>query len=122
MTDECLQARLVIDGYADSDAQERASLASELEQILLQTSVDDVSRPTGTPPDGAKGTAVEWAQLIVTGLGSLPAFIAALRGWLSRKPGSSITVEIDGDKLTLREPTAAERDELVQAWMSRHGG
>jgi hypothetical protein len=108
-------------GYPDSDSDERAELAWRLQRELLRLEVEHVSRPSGRPPAGAKGSALEWAQLVVTLGGSLPALIAAVRGWLGRHPGASITLEIDGDRLTLSDPSQSERRELIDTWVQRHG-
>jgi hypothetical protein len=114
--------RIAIAGYADSDEEERAELARRLEEELRQLDVEDISRPQLEPRDGAKGSAFEWAQLIVTFAGSLPVLVSAVRGWLGRHPGASITLEIEGDRVTLEEPSAAERGQLMATWMKRHGG
>lgn len=114
--------KIHVAGYADSDAQERAELAGRLEEELRQLDVEDISRPQLEPRDGAKGSAFEWAQLIVTFAGSLPALVSAVRGWLGRHPGSSVTLEIDGDRLTLEQASLQERRELIETWMKRHGG
>jgi hypothetical protein len=111
-----------VEGYADSDPEEQAELAWRLEQELRGLDAEDISRPDAESPAGAKGSAFEWAQLVVTLAGSLPAMVAMLRSWLGRHPQASITLEIDGDRLTLSDPSASERSELIPAWMMRHGG
>jgi hypothetical protein len=117
------EVRLHVGGYADSDPQERAELAWRLQQELHELDLDDVSHATAEEaPPGAKGSAVEWAQLVVTFAGSLPALVATVRSWQGRHPRSSITLEIDGDRLTLSDLSASERSELISAWMRRHGG
>jgi hypothetical protein len=117
---EADQLRVEIVGYVDSDERERASLASELESVLWRSDVDDVSRLRTEAPSGAKGNAVEWAQLVVTGIGSLPALISSIHGWRAQRPGASISIEIDGDVLTLSDSTPSERDDLIQTWLERH--
>jgi hypothetical protein len=117
------EIRLHIGGYADSDPEERAELAWHLKHELHELDLDDISHASaGETPLGAKGSGVEWAQLVVTFAGSLPALVAMVHSWLDRHPQSSITLEIDGDRLTLTEPSASERSELIAAWMGRHGG
>jgi hypothetical protein len=113
---------IYVAGYEDSDAQERADLAWRLEEDLRPLPVEDVSRRKLEPPGGAKGSAFEWAELIVTLAGSLPPMVSCVRGWLGRHPAASITLEINGDRLTLQEPSSAERRQLIEAWMKRHGG
>lgn len=114
--------RLHMAGYADSDREERAELAWRLEDELRDLDGAEVSRPRTEAPGGAKGSGVEWAQLVVDLAGNLPALVAVVGGWLGRHPGSSITVEIDGDALTLEDASASERRELIQLWIDRHGG
>jgi hypothetical protein len=115
--------RLHIAGYEDSDPEEQAELAWRLEEELRQLDdADDISHPQTTAPGGAKGSGLEWAQLVVDLAGSLPALVGAVRSWLRRHPGASITVEIDGDAVTLSDASASERRELIEAWLKRHGG
>lgn len=116
------EVRLYVVGYADSDPEERAELAWRLEEELRGLDVNDIRRPSGPPPAGAKGPALEWAQLVISLAGSLPPLMGALRGWLGRHRGASITVEVDGDRLTLSDASESERRELTAAWMARHGG
>lgn len=107
-------------GYPDSDAHERAALARGLQKELLRLDVERISRPSRPSPAGAKGSALEWAQLAVTFAGALPPLVAVVRGWLARHPGASITLEIDGDRLELAELPPSELREEVAAWMKRH--
>jgi hypothetical protein len=110
--------RLDIAGYADSDEREREKLGRELAGMLRRLDVEDVSAVRRPAPEGAKGDALQWAQLVVTSVGVLPALLTALRGWLGRHPGASVSIEIDGDSLTLSEPSSEERGKVVSAWQS----
>ena len=84
--------------------------------------VDDVEHPEAEAPAGAKGGALEWAQLVVTLAGTRAGpMITALQGWLGRHPRAAVTLEIDGDKLTLDEASAAEQQRLVETFLARHG-
>ena len=109
-------------GYPDSDDEERADLAWRLREEMRDRGVDDVSHPSIRPPPGAKGGAVEWAQLVVSLAGTVPPLIMALQGWLGRHPKAAVTLEIDGDTLTLGEATADEQRRLVETFLARHGG
>ena len=115
------QLQLTVRGYPDSDDEERAELASALRSELLEGALADVSHPPATAPTGAKGSALEWAQLIVALTGTLPALIGAIRSWLRRHPGTALTVKLDGDEITIAEPSDSERAALLEAWLSRHG-
>jgi hypothetical protein len=116
------QISVHVAGYEDSDREERAELAWGLSEELRALDVEDVSRPAGQPQIGTKGSALEWAQLVVTLAGSLPPLVGAVRGWLGRHPGAAVSLEIDGDRLELTNVAADERRELIDAWMQRHGG
>jgi Effector Associated Constant Component 1 len=115
------EVRLHVAGYPDSDDEERADLAWRLREEI-SGGVEDVSHPSIRPPPGAKGGALEWAQLLVTMAGTLPPLIMAVQGWLGRHRGAAVTLEIDGDTLTLGEASEAEQRRLVEAFMARHGG
>jgi hypothetical protein len=115
------QLRVQVQGLPDSDDEERAELAGQLRDELLQEGVEDVAHPEVDAPDGAKGVAFEWAQLVVGLAGSLGPLLAALRGWIGRHPDAAITLEIDGDKITLDEASPADRQRLVEAFLARHG-
>jgi Effector Associated Constant Component 1 len=108
-------------GYPDSDDQERADLASRLRDEMVGQGVDDVTHPDAVAPDGAKGAALEWAQLVVGLSGTIGPMLAALRGFLGRHPRAAVTLEIEGDTLTLNEASPTEQRQLVEAFLARHG-
>jgi hypothetical protein len=108
-------------GYPDSDMEERADLASRLREEIRDHGIDDVSHPAGEPPPGSKGGALEWAQLVVTLAGTVPSLVMAMQGWLGRHPNAAVTLEIGGDRLTLDEASADERQRLLETFLARHG-
>jgi AcrR family transcriptional regulator len=116
------QLRVQVQGLPDSDDEERAELTSRLRDEMLEQGVEEVAHPDAQAPEGAKGPALEWAQLVVGLAGSLGPLLSALRGWLGRHPDAGVTLEIDGDKLTLDKASPAERERLVEAFLARHGG
>lgn len=115
------QLRVQVQGLPDSDDEERAELASRLRDEMLERGVEEVAHPEVHAPEGAKGAAFEWAQLVVGLAGSLGPLLAALRGWIGRHPDAGITLEIDGDKITLDKASPADRQRLVEAFLARHG-
>jgi Effector Associated Constant Component 1 len=119
MADVMTEMLLTVVG-GDTEA-ERARLTDELREDLLELDVRDVRRPEGSPPQRAKGDALEWAQLAVSMIGALPPLIAVVQSWLRRNPGSTVTVSIDGDELTMSDTSTAERREIADAWLRRHG-
>jgi hypothetical protein len=115
------QLSVRVQGLPDSDDEERAELASRLRDEMLEQGVEEVAHPEADAPAGAKGAAFEWAQLVVGLAGSLGPLLAALRGWIGRHPDAAITLEIDGDKITLDEASPADRQRLLEAFLARHG-
>jgi hypothetical protein len=115
------EVRLHVVGYPDSDEEERADLASRLEDEIREHGIDDVAHPRGRPPPGSKGSALEWAQLVVTLAGTAPPLVMAIQGWLGRHPDAAVTLEIDGDRLILDEASPAERQRLLETFLARHG-
>jgi hypothetical protein len=67
---------------------------------------------------------VSTLTVALLGSGGLTALVTAVRAWLDRGHEStrSIRVEVDGDVLELSGATAAEHDELVSLFLSRHAG
>ena len=115
------EVRVHVVGYPDSDMEERADLASRLRDEIRDHGIDDVSHPGAEPPPGSKGGALEWAQLVVTLAGTVPSLVMAMQGWLGRHPNAAVTLEIDGDRLTLDEASADERQRLLETFLARHG-
>jgi hypothetical protein len=115
------QLRVQVQGLPDSDDEERAELASRLREEMVEQGVEEVAHPEARAPEGAKGAALEWAQLVVGLAGSIGPLLAALRGWIGRHPDAGITLEIEGDKLTLDRASPADRQRLVEAFLARHG-
>jgi len=110
-----------VDGFPDSDPEERAELAWRLRDDLIASEIGSVSQARTVAPAGAKGVALEWAQLLVTLAGTVPGLVAVVRGWQVRHPHSSVTLEIDGDRVTLSDGSSAEGRALLEAWLQRHG-
>jgi hypothetical protein len=115
------EIRLQVVGYPDSDDEERADLARRLREELRDHGVDDVSHPSIRPPPGAKGTALEWAEIVIGLAGTLPPLVMAIQGWLGRHPQAAVTLEIGGDRLTLDEASPADRQRLLETFLARHG-
>jgi hypothetical protein len=110
-----------VGGFPDSDPEERAALAWGLRDDLIASEVGSVSHPPAVAPAGAKGVALEWAQLLVTLAGTVPGLVATVRAWQVRHPHSSVTLEIDGDRVTLSDGASPEGRALLEAWLHRHG-
>jgi hypothetical protein len=106
----------------DSDAEELADLAGELQIELLSADVGSVALlSVDTAPDGAKGAGAVagWLAAQFGTLDGLRALVAAVRGWASRT-GRSVEVSIGGDTLKITAATARQQEEIVAAWLASH--
>jgi hypothetical protein len=115
------EVRLHVAGYRDSDDEERAELAWRLREEMSAHGVDDVTNPAIRPPPGAKGAAMEWAELIVSLAGTAGPLITAVQAWRGRHPRAAVTLEIGGDSLTLDEASPEDQRRLVETFLARHG-
>jgi hypothetical protein len=116
------ELRMHVAGYPDSDEEERADLAWRLREEISDHGLD-VSHPYVEPAENTKGgAAMDLLQLAVTFAGTLPPLIMAIQGWLDRHPRAAVTLEIDGDTLTLDEATPEDRRRLMEVFLAKHGG
>lgn len=120
--DQTRELQLRVIGGDDSDEQEVADLAWGLKEELLRTDVEAVEHKTTEAPAGAKGDFLAWAELVVTLSGNLPALIGVVRSWLGRQDQGRVTIELDGDVLTLDRTSPETQGELINTWLRRHSG
>lgn len=119
------ELRLFMGGYDDSDSQERRRLGGDLANAL--EAVAEVRPREGVAPAPAKSAgAIEWAELVVTLVGTLPVVMQTIQSWLGRRGGlspdrrASVTVKIGEDEITVNSEWNAEQQELVRAFLERH--
>jgi hypothetical protein len=108
----------------EADRHRAAELAWDLKRELAERSrAESVEHAPATAPAGAKGAAFEWTQLLVTFSGGLPGLVALIRGWADRHQdaGVAVSLELDGDKITLADATPEERQRLLELFAARHG-
>jgi hypothetical protein len=123
-----LELHLAVRPDPEDDAEEIDRMNRQLRARLQELDVDDVTPVgDGALPAGAKGAdAASMGELLVTmsaGGGVFVTVLATVRDWLGRRSGAQgVTLTIDGDTLELTRATAAERAELVEAFVRRHGG
>jgi hypothetical protein len=108
---------------ADSDAEELADLAGELQADLLDVEAALVAPLTAeTAAEGAKGLGAlaGWLQVQFGTLDGLRAVVSVVRGWASRT-GRTVEVSIGGDTLRVTGATAQQQEMMIDAWLARHG-
>ncbi|WP_406374504.1 hypothetical protein OG788_30260 [Streptomyces sp. NBC_00647] len=117
-------ARLCLGATADDREIEETAL--RLREEILEGAADDVQPNTRRAPDGTKpGDLQLWETLVITlaaSGGVLTTLITSVSSWLARqREETAVVLEIDGDSITLPGATEAERQQLVEAFIKRHG-
>ncbi|MEV7038810.1 hypothetical protein [Amycolatopsis sp. NPDC051061] len=109
----------------DADAEELDGLARRLRAELTTLDVELGAVP-GELPAGAKAAdPVTIGSLMVAfsaAGGVFPGLVETLKDWLGRQAGKHrIKVTVDGDTVELERATSAERQQLIDAFVRRHG-
>jgi hypothetical protein len=115
--------RLEVEDEAGDEELDR--LARRLRAELGELDVD-VLAVAGDLPAGAKAAdPVTIGSLVVAfsaAGGVFPGLLETLREWLGRQAGKHrIKVTVDGDTVELERATSAERQQLIDAFVQRHG-
>jgi hypothetical protein len=119
------RAVLLLEPDDEADAEELDRLARRLRAELGELDVDLRAVP-GEAPEGAKAAdPVTVGSLMVAfsaAGGVFPGLVETLREWLGRQAGRhKIKMTIDGDTVELERATSAERQQLIEAFVQRHG-
>lgn len=119
-----LELRVALDGDGLDD-EALADCAAQLGDELAELDVDAVEpAAAGDAPPGAKGVELmALGALVVKLAGSrklLGQLVDTVRDWISRSDADSVRMEIDGDILEIKGASAAEREALIDSWVSRH--
>ncbi len=110
--------------WDDDEASER--LMRGLRSDLVSLDVDSVGPVVaGSAPAGSKGADPVTLGAIVVAMsasgGVFTTVVGAVRDWLDRHGGRhKITLSIDGDTIELERATAAQQQDLVDAYVRRH--
>ena len=110
-----------------ADAERLAALTGYLRAELLQLDVENVATlEGGEPPPGSRVVSVAAVGGLLVALGQsaegLRSVVSAIRDWLRRGEGTRRTVrlKLDGDTLELSQASAADQDQLIGLFISRH--
>jgi Effector Associated Constant Component 1 len=118
---------VVLEPSVAAPPEEAAHLSVRLRRELRDLDASVVAVPSGAEaPTGAKGIDVAQLGAFLVTLSSggvLAHLVAVLRDWVKRQNGDhTVSVTIDGDKISLSRATAQEQASLVQAYVRRHRG
>ncbi|MBP2056371.1 hypothetical protein J2Z21_009389 [Streptomyces griseochromogenes] len=117
---------IAFDPELDPEPAER--LTRQLRAEIAELDIESVGPAHAeAAPDGAKGTDAVTLGAVVVALsassGVFTTLIETLRDWLSRHSARHrISLTIDGDTIELERASAAERQELIDAYVRRHTG
>lgn len=123
-----LELLLTLEPEVEADAEEVERLGRQLRGELANLDVDHIAPVAiAEPPQGAKGgevvSLVEWLITMSGTGGVLATVVATLKDWLGRRGAAhKVKLTIDGDSLELDAATPAERSELIETFIRRHGG
>jgi hypothetical protein len=110
---------------ADADAEDLDRLARRLRAELGELDVELRAVPGAVPPGAKAADPVTVGSLLVAfsaAGGVFPGLVDTLREWLGRQAGRhKIKLTIDGDTVELERATTAERQQLIDAFVRRHG-
>jgi len=113
---------LSLDAGSQADLQESAKLVYQLRDTLLDADVEKVEFVrAGAAPDTAKGDAVSLTTLAVTlAPVALTGILTMLQSWLTRHERATVTIESNGEKLTLNGSISSAQQQTVAAFLDRH--
>ncbi|MFD4507087.1 hypothetical protein [Streptomyces sp. NPDC058457] len=117
---------LAPDPEMDPEAGER--LTRRLRAEIAELDIESVHpAPGGTAPYRAKGSDAVMVGAIVVALsassGVFTALVETVRDWLERSSARHrVSLTIDGDTIELERASAAERHDLIDAYIRRHAG
>ncbi|WP_406131348.1 hypothetical protein [Streptomyces sp. NBC_00989] len=126
--DGAVNVLLVLSPDPELDPEAGERLARQLRAEIAELDVDSIRPGPGGPvPDGAKGTDPVTLGAMVVALsasgGVFTALIETLRDWLGRSSAQHrVSLTIDGDTIELERVSAAERRDLIDAYIRRHTG
>lgn len=113
---------LRVDAGPGADPADHESLAGRLRSELVEHELDPVL-PQSTAPAGAKGPGTEAGSLLLAlaaSGGVLTSLVGLVQAWLLRNAGSTVVVEIDGDRVELTGATDEERRRALEVWLAKH--
>ncbi len=120
-----VQLKLHIDADPRGSSEEQDELCRQLQNDLLEIEVDAARiSEAAAAPSGSKGIGpTDLSTLLVTLAASGGVFttlINAVQSWSARHGDHSVTLEMDGDKLSLTGISASDQQRIVDQWLARH--
>ncbi|MFG2778863.1 hypothetical protein ACGFY7_13590 [Streptomyces prunicolor] len=116
-------ARLELLGLPDTDEEELLWLAGQLRRSLAELDVAELrsDHSAGGSAQGSKsGGLIATGTIVVTAASFvLRQALQLTDTWLKNRPVRAVRVELDGRVIELGQATAAERERLIDAFLSQ---
>lgn len=115
-----LNVNIVRDGLDDIEID---AMVRDLKRELEDLPVAFPERPSPRSERGAKGSAMEIGDLIVTLAGTggvLAGVVSSIQAWASRNERRRVKIEVGDDSIELVGVPEEERRAVIAAWLARH--
>ena len=123
MEEDRMELRIDVGPEPDAAAGELDKATEELRQELLEFDAEGVGRQSAESPPSGTG-AVKGAPpgtLVVAATQErLSAVVRTLVGWLGRRTGRSVKLEIGGDLIKVSDSSSEDQRRLIAAFLARH--
>jgi hypothetical protein len=122
MGDERQSLRIDVGVGPDGDAAELDEATTQLRRELLEVDVDDVERPTAPAPAGARAAGADLVGTLVVTFGEevMRALGRVVGDFLSRGRGRTLTLERNGDSITLSNASDEDQQRALDAFLAWH--
>ena len=125
MSDDKTEILLSVETEERISDEELVNLTYQLRDDILDTNVKSADFiKSGTAPEDSRAIEpVTLGALLVTlasSGGVLTTLIGTIKDWLTRNEKSSITLEINGDKISITGASPQQEEQLVREWIKRH--
>ena len=111
---------LSIDPGPQADVEDQEQLTYQLQKEVAELDVEAVDIVRGEKI--AQRAKVTLLVGVVASGGVLISLISAVESWLTSHERCSVTLKLGEDELEVKGMPSLERRQLIDVWLSRHGG
>jgi len=116
--------KIQVEKSPDEEDEMLGKITGQLRHELLELDIEKVEpNRTGKLPEGARGDPFTLGTLILTLAASGGIFsklIDTLQLWLQNRGSRQLSLEIDGDKLTINGNPTKSQQQLIDLFINRH--
>lgn len=122
MAEKKIQVLLNLDAGSELDAEEKERITRQLREELMGLDVDGVDYvKSGKAPAKARaGDLITWGKLLlllVPSGGVLTTLIGVVQSWFTRHNQRSISLEINGNKIDIKDISSEDQKRLIDSWI-----